>query len=327
MPVLSICQPFMKQYNEIVIKLAVIMENTSKNFVLQLGALVALYASLSALIAVVFGIINIAYPDAAEGYWAYESAQSGIRFGLATLIVFFPVYLVLTRYVNQIRRKEHGVYLTLTRWLIYLSLFVGSAILLGDLVAVLWAFLNGEITMRFLLKAGALLVIVSAALKYYILDTRGYWTGHERQALMYAGAATILVVTAIVFGFTSIDSPSEVRERRIDQQQVNDLQDMQWRIEEHYRVNGMLPDSVNELYISETMPEAPEDRSSYEYNPLGRISYELCATFVHSSMRSENASIARPMYDRGYNPMNYNWEHAEGRTCFERIAPEIETTI
>ncbi|MEX0918193.1 MAG: DUF5671 domain-containing protein [Candidatus Paceibacterota bacterium] len=300
------------------------MENTSKNFVLQLGALVALYASLSALVAVVFGIINIAYPDAAAGYWAYESAQSGIRFGLATLIVFFPVYVVLTRMVNQIRRKEHGVYLTLTRWLIYLSLFVGSAILLSDLVAVLWAFLNGEVTMRFLLKAGALLVIVSAALKYYILDTRGYWTTHERQALMYAGAATILVLTAVVVGFTSIDSPAEVREQRIDQQQISDLQDMQWRIEEHYRTNAVLPDSVAELYTSVPAPKAPEGRSTYEYTVLGEQSYELCATFARQSMRDEYASVARPMYDTKYHPMNYNWEHGVGHTCFERVAPEVE---
>jgi hypothetical protein len=41
--------------------------------------------------------------------------------------------------------------------LVYLSLLVGGGVLLGDLVAVILAFLNGEITTRFILKAGVLL--------------------------------------------------------------------------------------------------------------------------------------------------------------------------
>jgi hypothetical protein len=47
--------------------------------------------------------------------------------------------------------------------LVYLSLLVGGGVLLGDLVAIILAFLNGEITTRFILKAGVLLVVVGAA--------------------------------------------------------------------------------------------------------------------------------------------------------------------
>lgn len=296
------------------------MENTSKNFVLQLGALVALYVSLSALVAVVFGIINLIYPDAASGYYAYESAQSGIRFGLACLIVFFPVYLVLTRIVNQIRRREHGVYLTLTRWLIYLSLFVGGAILLGDLVSVLWSFLNGELTARFILKALALLIVIGVALAYYILDIRGYWTAHERRSQLYAAIAASAVISLIAAGFSHIDPPGEVRERRIDQQQIADLQDMQWRIEEFYRVNSALPADIETLYISTTLPDAPEDRADYGYRITGGTTYELCATFVHASTREE-MSYARPLYEESYLAQNANWEHETGEVCFERVAP------
>lgn len=291
------------------------MENTSKNFVLQLGALVSLYASLGAAIAIAFGIINIIFPDAAEYYWEYESAQSGVRFGIATLIVFFPTYLVLTRMVNQIRRKEHGVYLTLTRWLIYLSLFLGGAILLGDLVAVIWSFLNGEITTRFLLKAAVLLIVIGAALKYYILDARGYWNTHEKQSRLYGAIAGSAAIAIIAAGFSHIDAPSEVREFRLDEQQVTDLMDMQYRIEEHYRVNGTLPDGLDEVYADGSAPLPPEDRAAYEYRVTGERNYELCATFERSTMRDGRSMV------RVYEPYagNYNWEHGEGRTCFERI--------
>ena len=296
------------------------MENTSKNFVLELGALASLYASLSALIMVLFGIINLTFPDAAEGYWATQSAAEGVRFGIAMLVVFFPTYLALTRIVNQTRRKEQGVYLTLTRWLIYLSLFVGGTILLGDLVAVLWSFLNGEITTRFILKAVALLVVITAAVKYYLLDMRAYWTSHEQQSLMFGGVTILVVLVSIAFGYLSIDPPSEVRERRIDQQQITDLQDMQWRIEDHYRVNGILPESIAPLYISTTRPEAPEDRAMYQYTVTGATTYELCATFAYASTRAD-MSYARPLYENPELAMNSNWEHEMGEACFERTAP------
>lgn len=293
------------------------MENTSKNFVLQLGSLVSLYISLGALITLVFGVINIVFPDAIEGYWQYESAQSSVRFGIALLIVFFPTYLILTRLVNVIRRSEQGVYLTLTRWLIYLSLFVGSLILLGDLVAVILTFLNGELTTRFMLKALTILIVIGSALYYYILDARGYWNTRESLSKIFGFCALVIAVAAIVLGFFYIDTPAQVREMRLDQQQVFDLQDMQWRIADHYTVEGSLPADISELYLESTIPTAPEDRPSYEYRRISDSAFELCATFAYPSARENGESFPRPLYnDTTY--LSNNWEHEAGGFCFER---------
>lgn len=84
-------------------------QNTARNFALQLGSLATLYISLSALVAVAFGVVDVVYPDAATYAWEYTSAQSSIRFGAALLIVFFPAFIVLTRLVQHVRRKEQGV--------------------------------------------------------------------------------------------------------------------------------------------------------------------------------------------------------------------------
>src|SRR5690606_2430047 len=112
-----------------------------------------------------------------------------MRFGIAMLLVFFPTYIFLTRTVNQIRRKETGTYLMLTKWLVYLSLLVGGLILLGDLVTVVLTYLNGEITLRFILKAATLLLVIGAAFFYYILDARNYWNNHEKESKLYAAGA------------------------------------------------------------------------------------------------------------------------------------------
>lgn len=293
--------------------------NTARNFALQLGSLIALYVSLSALIAIVFGVINLIYPDVTEGYWAYDSAQSGLRIGIAMLFVFFPTYIVVTRFVNQIRRKETGTYLTLTKWLVYLSLLVGGCVLLGDLVTVIFTYLNGEVTLRFILKALTLLVVIGSAFYYYILDAKGHWNTHEKESKIYAAAASIIVLGALVLGFTQSDTPKQVREMKLDDQQTQNLQDIQYRIEDHYRINNALPANTKMLYVGVTEPTAPEGRDAYTYTTIDTDTYELCATFAYPSQTTDG-SITKatvPVTDILKNPYN-NWDHGAGKTCFER---------
>jgi hypothetical protein len=125
--------------------------NTPKHFALQIGSLISLYLSLAFLLVLLFGIINLKFSDATQGYWAIESASSSVRLGIAMLAVFFPTYLVLTRLVNKLRRgKNAEQYLTLTKWLIYSSLTIGIGALLIDLAVIIMTFLEGEVTARFI---------------------------------------------------------------------------------------------------------------------------------------------------------------------------------
>ena len=296
------------------------MENTAKNFALQLGSLVTLYVSLSALTVLLFNVITVQYPDATQGYWEYESATTGIRFGIALLIVFFPAYVMLTRFVNVIRRKEHGTYLVLTKWLIYLSLVVGGGVILGDLVAVINGFLNGELTIRFMLKALVMLVVVGVAFTYYLFDARGYWQTHEKESKQYAAGAALIVVAALVLGFMHTETPAQVREMKLDATQINDLTVIQSHINEYYYLNGALPGSLSAAYTGIEMPKAPEDRAPYTYKRTSDTKFELCASFVYPSSKTEQMQYAEPYYiDEAGIKNGNNWEHPAGEWCFERV--------
>lgn len=298
------------------------MEHTPKNFVLQLGALATLYASLASIIMLLFSVITIVYPDAAAGYYEYDSSQASARYAIAMLVVFFPAYLAMTRMVNQVRRTESPLYYTLTKWIVYLSLLIGGLIILGDFVAVLNAFLNGELTLRFFLKAATLFVIVGAACWYYLLDARTYWSTHERESLIAGAMALAVVLVSLGIGFTQIDSPSVVRARSLDDRQITDLSSIQSNIENYYWQHSALPASLPVVFTDFEAPRAPEARAEYEYRVTGERSYELCATFETDTPESERMTsypIASPEYD----PNNYDWKHATGRVCFERTAPVI----
>ena len=297
--------------------------NTARNFVLQLGSLIALYVSLSAVIAVVFGVITVVFPDAAAGSYEGVGAQNAIRFGIAMIVVFFPTYIVLTRTVNQIRRKETGTYLTLTKWLIYLSLLVGGGILLGDLVAVIMTFLNGELTVRFALKALTLLTVIGIALSYYTLDVKGYWNKNEKQSQMFALFASLIAIAVVVLGFLHVETPAEVREQRLDEEQVMALQNIQSTVHEYYNLEGTLPTSLDDAYGSLPFPEAPEDRPAYVYNTRTSTSFELCALFAHPSRQDEYSMKPIP-YEGETLVGAYNWEHAAGDVCFVRRINPVE---
>jgi uncharacterized membrane protein len=163
--------------------------HTAKHFVLQLGSLISLYLSLSFFLVLAFGCINLLFPDTLDSIWEVEQAGSSIRLVFAIVSVFFPTYIILTRLVNKNRREsEDSSYLGLTKWLIYLSLLVSGLVLLGDLVAVIMGFLEGELTFRFILKALAVFVVIGGAFYYYIQDAKGYWLDRDKQSCPSQGA-------------------------------------------------------------------------------------------------------------------------------------------
>lgn len=295
------------------------MENTARNFALQLGSLISLYVSITALTMLLFSIISIQYPDPAQGAFEYESASMNLRMAVALLIVFFPTFVVLTRIVNKIRRSESGVYLTLMKWLVYLSLVVGGAVLLGDLVATVNSYLNGELSIRFALKALSLFAVVGTAFVYYLYDVRGYWQTHEKHSIQYAGVVSGFVLIILILGLMKGETPQNVREVRLDQAQVNDLSLMQNNVDAYAYEMRTLPNTLAEAFRGSEVPQAPEGRAQYSYRKISANTYSLCATFLQPSTRSEQMQYT----DVSYAPDGLvkgvrTWTHGAGETCFER---------
>tara|TARA_B100000745_G_scaffold267052_2_gene192610 strand:- start:172 stop:1077 length:906 start_codon:yes stop_codon:yes gene_type:complete len=294
---------------------------TPKHFVMQLGSLAALYVAITSLLALLFSVINLQFPDTASYYWEGESAREVIRVSIATLVVFFPAYLILTRISNHHRTKEAGgKYTLLTRWLVYLSLLVAGAVMLADLVVLINYVLEGEVTKRFLLKVFSLLLVVGATFHYYILDIRGYFTMKKNSALYFSMGAIVVVAAALLYGFSNIETPTVVREMRIDENQVSDLQDIQRKVETYYNTYNALPESLSDAYGTLQQPAAPEEKPAYVYERTDAATYKLCATFTHPS----------PKGDRLYDPMidaNHNWEHSSGEWCFTRSVEKTDKSV
>ena len=187
-----------------------------------------------------------------------------------------------------------------------------------DLAVVVYTFLGGEITTRFVLKALTLLAVVGAAFYYYAQDAKNYWQKREQTSVMIGVAALAVVLLVAGFGVTKISSPSEARESKLDQQQISDLQDIQWRVEAFYQTNASFPANLETLYEGLPVPTAPEGRDAYGYSITGADSFLLCATFANETPESERRSPKQVSVAESSYLQNQNWDHQADEHCFAR---------
>lgn len=134
-----------------------------------------------------------------------------------------------------------------------------------------------------------------------------------------------IVMTAIITGFFFVESPSQVRLLRLDEQRVNDLQNIQWEIVGYWQTKNKLPENLSQLddnIKGYTAPHDPVTNSDYNYQVKNKLSFELCATF-NLEANQDNSLKSMPVYrETGYDLGN--WQHAAGLYCFTRtIDPEI----
>ncbi len=298
------------------------MENNktkAKDFFMQLGLMVALYAGVVALLNILFRVINILYPQV-DAYYG----SSSISFPVATLLVVFPIILVLANminkgYVQDPSRKDFFV----RNWLIYITLFIAGIVLAGDVVTLLYFFIDGrELTAGFLLKVLAVAVVGGSVFGYFFDDLRNKLTGSRRN--MWRVVATILVIGSIVLGFAVIGTPQKQRAMRYDDQKIMDLQNIQNQVVYYWQTKEVLPTSLEDLKDSlstyEFVPTNDSQGKPYVYSVVGPLSFELCADFNYKS--KESSQKARDLYYYG-GAESGNWQHEEGTHCFERtIDPE-----
>lgn len=96
---------------------------------------------------------------------------SGIRWSIASLIVFFPVFLGLNSRAGRAIRSDAGQRRSLVRKGVgYVTLFLAAIAILGDLIYVIYALLNGELTLRFMAKAALVATVAGVIFFYFRAD-------------------------------------------------------------------------------------------------------------------------------------------------------------
>lgn len=130
------------------------------------------YATLAtwttALGSLLFTFIDRWFPDTLAQQ-TFESSRYAVSSEMACIIVAFPVFLFVMRFIlRDVERHPEKVESGVRRWLTYIALLITAGIVIGDLITFLAYFLRGELTARFVLKSLTVLVIAGSIFWYYL---------------------------------------------------------------------------------------------------------------------------------------------------------------
>ncbi len=296
-----------------------------KDVFLHIFTIAALYVSMISLTAVAFQLINVYFPDPLSFEYG-RSARGALRWPLAVLTVLFPLYLwaniFLQRDAAKYPEKEE---LKTRKWLLYLTLFIAVLVIAGDLVSLIFRYLEGELSVRFFLKVFAVFLIAISVFLYYGWNVRREIPAtKDKKMNVFVKSAVFLTLALVIFGYFVTGSPQAERQRRFDERRVSDLQQIQFQIVEFWRAKERLPDTLDELrdelrgFIP---PKDPETGENYEYRAVGEISFELCVSF-RTSNKEYAKELVQPLFPGELS--QDLWLHDPGRNCFERtIDPEF----
>ncbi|MBM3206247.1 MAG: APC family permease [Candidatus Staskawiczbacteria bacterium] len=293
--------------------------NLPRDVFLHLLVIVTLYWSAISFVTLCWQYVNYFFADALDYGYTYAGFSGPIRFAVSSLIIVFPIFLLVSWFLNKIYSKESQVRESKVRkWLIYLTLFVASLVIIGDLISVINTFLGGEITVRFILKALSILVVALVIFWYYLDDVRR--EAPSKTAKYFAIVVGLVVAFAVIGSFFIVGSPQTARLLQFDQQKINDLQSIQYQIVNYWQRKGQLPSALSELedpISGYSIPLDSQKNQPYEYSIKdgSTLTFELCADFNLES--SENQ--IRPKYSYLADGISQNWEHQAGVTCFERV--------
>lgn len=297
--------------------------NLPRDVFLHLLAIVTLYWSSVTFVTLLWQTINYFLPDVLNYYPA--RIIEPMRFAVASLIIVFPVFILISWYLNKIYRRESVVRESkIRKWLIYLTLFITAVVVIVDLVMVVLNLLGGEATLRFILKALSVMAVAAVVFWYYLDDVRRETP--TKLAKPFAWTTGVLVLAGIIGAFFIIGSPATVNLMNLDQEKISNLNEIQWQIVNYWQSKEKLPTSLSDLddaISGFSAPFDPQTGESYEYRIINaqNLSFELCATFNKEG---------NDMYAEPVSPMpagkgiSENWQHGEGRVCFERtIDPQL----
>ncbi len=298
--------------------------NIPRDLFLHLLAIVTLYWSAVSFVTLIWQFINNFLPDALD-FYSSSYSLSLIRFSVSALIIVFPVFILISWYLNKIYDREAAVRESkIRKWLLYLTLFIASLVIIGDFIFVINTFLGGEITTRFILKALSIILVAGVIFGYYLDDVRRETP--TRLAKYFAWGTSILVLAVILGAFFVVGSPTSARLMQFDQQKVNDLSGIQYQIVNYWQRKEVLPNSLSDLKDTISgykTPVDPQTKASYEYNikNSASLSFELCATFNKNSVdynaiAQKYGGVSTPLTPEG--GISQNWYHPAGRVCFER---------
>lgn len=290
------------------------VKSTPKDFFLYLLSILTLYLVTANIISLLFNYINRKFPFSSEYFFNNYS----IRWNLATIIVTLPVLMyTLLSLKKDSESNPIKNNLRIRKWLLGFTLFFAILILMFDIGTLLFYFLGGDLTVRFVLKTLVVLVIIGYVLYFYLHEMKIGWTLAQLKIRLTVIAIICLLILGK--GFFLVGSPLRAQKQVMDNRRIADLREIQSQIISYWTHKQRLPENLDQLtneIEGYKVPNDPETHRPYPYHNMSKYTFRICAEF------KSNSNETYPVSDS--NAQNWSWEHPAGFKCFIRtIDPDL----
>ena len=300
-----------------------------------------LYASVISFLTLMFQYVNVGFPDPLtyDRYYYFTGAYDSIRWAIAVLLVVFPLFLYMSRILeNDFAKHPEKRESKIRKWLIYFTVFLAAVTVIVSIILLIYNFLGGDLTIQFFLKMLSLLVVSGFVFGYYLWDLKRNVDEPSVLPKTLAWSASGLLIAAIVGGFFVVGTPGYQRDRRFDERRVSDLQSIQGQVINYWTQKRMLPEDIGIVgrFYSWPLPTDPEAGGGYVYRKTGELSFDVCAEFSTETpevMRGKAGQVSAPMnytqpvrapFPIAGEPHYVDWSHGPGEKCFSfTINPEL----
>lgn len=265
---------------------------------------------------IVFQIINKNIVDIISDYSTMYS--SGVlKFAISAIIISAPIYFLTMWQINKnLYDGALDKHSEIRKWLTYFILFVSSVTMIGWLIGTIYNFLDGELTIKFILKSLTSILIAGAVFSYYFYDIKRENVVGAKDVIVriYFYSTLVIVIASLASAFLFVESPTVTRQIKQDMAMLQKFDKIDGAINSYVAEQKKMPVSLVELrkkndYILESDLKNMVDNKAIEYKVKSNGSYEICANFLRSNKDDKSS-------ENEY--MNGRWSHDAGHQCFQR---------
>ncbi|MFH1078218.1 MAG: DUF5671 domain-containing protein [Patescibacteria group bacterium] len=146
---------------------------SAKEAFMYLLMFLTLYISSVSFGTIIFQNVNRWLPDVLLPYGAYDGTIEILRMSTSSLLVAYPVFLFVAFKLKTSMKKDVSKRTSkIRKWLTYITLFIAAGVIIGDLITLVFNFLGGELTLRFVIKVVTVGVIAGTVFGYYLWDLK-----------------------------------------------------------------------------------------------------------------------------------------------------------
>lgn len=267
---------------------------------------------------VIFQLINKYIIDTVNQYSSSFNSDA-LKFSISAILVSTPIYYFTTRQILKNlftgrMDEESGV----RKWLTYFILLITAIVMIGWIIATVNSFLDGELTLKFVLKSITAIGIAAAIFSFYFYDIkREEVKGKVDKGIkMYFIISLAFVIAVFVTSIFLVESPKETRARKLDQNVINQLNNIANITNNYFDIQKKLPESLDilvnnkEYFLLEKDITNPGDNKRFEYKVISPMTFELCTNFLTTNIDEKSTAV-----DFYYPEFNL---HKSGYQCLQR---------